>query len=174
MRRLLLVPCVLALFTNSVLGNSFVTMDTATQSKSTLVLEAKTSSFDLYGPAGPNCVGPDCPTMKDLERIARRGVNVLKISGGDVSELGNIFPIPPKEDADKTAEMMPDNFKTGPLPDGATQDMVAGVETEFMPDIVPEFEPELTSNMRSNEGADDLEIWMNASDESLNALIGAL
>lgn len=174
MRRLLLVPCALVMCTSSVFSSSFVTPNITTQSQSTLVLEAKTSSFDLYGPTGPNCKGADCPTMADLEKIAKRGVNVLKISGGDVSQLDNVFPIAPKKDMASNTEMKPDNYKTGPLPDGEKQQASMGVETELMPDMTPEFEPEFAIELRTIDSEEDVELRVNASDESIATLINAL
>lgn len=174
MRRFLLVSCVFTFCTGTVYSSSFVTLDVATQSASTIKIETQSNGFDLYGPSGPNCDGPDCPTMAELERLARKGVSVLKISGGDVSELNNVFPIPPQKELANNLEMQPDNYKTGPLPDGLEQEAVLGVETELLPDITPEFEPETVMDLRARDNENDYDIRVDASDESMNALIGAL
>lgn len=46
-----------------------------------------------------------------------------------------------------------DGFKTGPLSDGSIQPDIAGVDTEFLPDLEPEFEPEFASSIDDAAGA---------------------
>lgn len=205
MRKYILAAVSFAFMSSIAHGGSFIVMDKAPSQNSSIQAREASTIFDLYGPAANECVGESCPSQKELERLARKGTTVMKVSGGDIQMLDNVFaPIPkPAEQASKPKEVstadepkivslqddmelreipaiseeiafespdgMPDEFKTGPLSNGDIQADVAGVDTEFLPDLEPQFETELLSSI------DDPAIALeNVSSTSMEALSNAL
>ena len=215
MRKFVLASMTLALTVSMSHADSFVWLDQTTSKQSMIDLQAKTSTFDLYGPSISDCSRFSCPSPKELDIMARRGTNVMKVSGGDIQMFDKIFAPMKKKTTQpemvkaeetgakfgddmvlKTASIEPtssvepislefgaepialnempnempvDGYKTGPMPNGEKQADIAGVDTEFLPDITPDFEPEFAASI--DEPSIVLE---NLSGDSMSALSNAM
>lgn len=198
MRKFIIASISLASMTGIAYGGSFIVLDQAPSQDSAIVAPDTNTIFELYGPSANDCQKVSCPSQDELERLAKKGTTVMKVSGGDIMVLDNVFAPVPKANGEKavedeiivisadeaimgtendltveTAAMsqdgLPDTFKTGPLPNGEIQADVAGVDTEYLPDLEPEFEPEFTASI------DDPAIVLeNVSASSMEALSGAM
>ena len=173
-------------------SSSFITLNKGSLNNSMVAPKPAAKNIATYGPSINDCARISCPSAEKMDRLARKGTNVMKISGGEVEFAPKVFAPMPKPKDIKESDMLaalsqhkeigaqnnsaisavtgqlPDAFKTGPLPNGTIQDNIAGVDTEYLPDIARGFEQELSSN-----NDDPIVLLENVSFENMQNLTKA-
>lgn len=142
MRALIFTFCFSLSLTGAALSDDQNSWKYLDKPESLVIMSPKGGDFDVLGPKGPYCIGPECPTEADLDAIAKRGTQLMKISGGRITPTRRVYIQPHRLESKPQI----DDLRTGPSNQLPVMDMSVGVQTELMDDLIPEFEPEFASN----------------------------